>query len=172
LQVWNHWNEADEKLSKLDRIRSLANAYHVPVLINNDLGLLKEAGMDGIHFDAIPEHFGTIRSELPVDTIFGITCGNDYSKVEWAIRHRLDYISFCSVFPSSSVQTCDLVNKELILKATATAAIPVFLSGGIHLDNIEACKSLGTNGIAVISGIMSDEDPETKTKLYKQALEK
>jgi thiamine-phosphate pyrophosphorylase len=86
------------------------------------------------------------------------------------VANKLDYISFCSVFPSKSVSTCNLVSREIINKARAFTSIPIFLSGGIDLNNLPLLEGTGLDGIAVISGIMSANNPEEMASNYSQAL--
>jgi thiamine-phosphate pyrophosphorylase len=128
--------------------------------------------LDGIHFDSIPDDFSEIKSRFTSNTIIGITCGNDISKIKLAMNHQLSYISFCSIFPSSSVSTCDLVDKEVISQARALTNMPIFLSGGIDLNNIDQLKETQMDGVALVSGIMSAENVKEKVMQYQQKLKK
>lgn len=171
LQIWNHWNEEDDKQKIVLAITALSHCYCVPVIINENIELLTNTDLDGIHLDSIPNNFSEIKAQLKSDAIIGITCGNDISTIKWAIEHQLNYISFCSVFPSSSVLTCDLVNKEIIRQARALTNMPIFLAGGIDLTNIHQLKETQMDGVAVVSGIMSAENTEERTKQYQQTLQ-
>lgn len=170
VQVWNHWSADADRESLIRSLSELAHAYQVPVIVNEDASLLQIDCIDGIHFDQLPEDIDAIRKQAGRPIITGITCGNDFNKIEWAVTHQLDYISFCSVFPSSSVDTCEIVDREIIRRTRAFTSIPMFLSGGITLDNFEELKDTGLNGIAVISGIMSSKDSYTSAKAYNNAL--
>ncbi len=170
LQIWNHWLGESDKLVIIKAIVALGHQFGVPVMINDNIDLFVVTELDGIHFDNIPENFEELKLHLKPNAIIGLTCGNNFDKIQWAIDHELDYISFCSVFPSSSVNTCDLVDKAIIYKTRASTKMPIFLSGGINLENINDLKDTQMNGIAVVSGIMSANDPEEKSRQYKQAL--
>ena len=104
--------------------------------------------------------------------ITGITCGNDFSKIEWAVENGMNYISFCSVFPSGSVDTCEIINRDIIRKARSFTNIPIFLSGGITLDNLSLLEDTGMSGIAVISGIMNANNTLESAQQYSKALHK
>jgi thiamine-phosphate pyrophosphorylase len=91
--------------------------------------------------------------------------------VVMAEQNSLSYISFCSVFPSPSVQSCDIVQPESIKKAKEISNMPIFLSGGINQENLGQLKELPFNGIAVISGILNEADPEAAAKKYKEKLQ-
>lgn len=172
LQIWNHWKDETTKIDVIQNIVLLSHQYFVPVLINENIELLNDTDVDGIHFDEIPQDFEQLQSSFKSNTIIGITCGNNFNKIEWAIANKIDYISFCSVFPSASVNTCDLVNKEIILKARAATDMPIFLSGGIDLTNIDTLIDTKMDGIAVVSGIMKADNPKQASQQYQQALKR
>ncbi|MFP5042276.1 thiamine phosphate synthase [Parasediminibacterium sp. JCM 36343] len=168
IQIWNYFKEGVDKAEIIGSIVNLAHKNNVPVLINEDTSLLSL--VDGIHFDEIPPDFSRFKQSLGKHKIIGITCGNNFSKIEWAVENELDYISFCSVFPSKSVNTCDLVSRDIIQKTRAFTQMPIFLSGGIDLNNLPLLKDTGLDGIAVISGIMGTENPALSASAYKHAL--
>ncbi|MBN7811209.1 thiamine phosphate synthase [Algoriphagus sp. H41] len=172
VQIWNHWPEAFSQKDKTElskKIQAVAAEFAVPVLINQDWELALEAELDGVHFDHIPEKWGLIQAKLEAKLI-GITVGNDLDLVRWAEENRLSYISFCSVFPSSSVDTCELVQPESIQKAREITTLPIFLSGGIRPENISQLGGYSFEGVAVISGILGAEDPKQAAQAYLHQL--
>ncbi|NBC82625.1 MAG: thiamine phosphate synthase [Bacteroidetes bacterium] len=172
VQVFDNWHQEINKKHTLDAITAICQPFHVPVIINNHTELLKETAVNGIHFDTIPPEKESVAEFLSKeDYIVGITCGNDLEIVKWAHANQLDYISFCSMFPSSSVDTCEIVSFETVEKAREITDIPIFLSGGINMQNINSLDTLSFNGIAVISGIMKAQDVENSTKEYMKSLQ-
>ncbi|MEX0772734.1 MAG: thiamine phosphate synthase [Balneolales bacterium] len=175
LQIWDHWPESislSDKLDVIDSIIQTARGFDVPVLINKDWKLLKSTLLDGVHFDSIPDDYPEIKTEINREFISGITCGNDINIIHWAEQNKLDYISFCSMFPSPSAGDCEIVRPGTVKKAKEITQIPIFLSGGITQDNLTSLKELNFNGIAVISGILNAESPEKSAYGYTQALNK
>ncbi|NIT55361.1 MAG: thiamine phosphate synthase, partial [Aliifodinibius sp.] len=163
LQIWNHWPDGMSDYDKeqlITYIKQMADKYDVPVLINEDWKLLKNTDVDGIHFESIPENFEHIKEEVSRDFFTGITCSNDLEVVKWAEDHDFDYVSFCAMFPSPSVESCPIVQPETVRKAREITDIPLFLSGGITPENIGKFDGLDFNGVAVISGILKDEEPQ------------
>ena len=172
LQIWNHWPKDVDKLSIIKSICAIASPYKVPVIINGQNELLNKIDLDGIHFDEIPDNFNELRKKTKKPFFTGITCGNDFSKIEWAITNKLDYISFSPLFPSASLNTFELVNKEIIQRARAATSMPIFLSGGIDLKNINKLKDTPFDGVAISSGIMNSSSPKLAAQLYKRILDK
>ena len=175
VQIWNNWPKQfkkEDKLKFISAIYEVINKYRVPILANNDWELLEDEKLDGIHFDFIPHNFDEIKKSASRELIYGITCSNDLARVAWAERNKIDYISFCTMFPSTSVKNCEIVTQETIIKARKVTEIPLFLSGGITLDNMKSFKTLNFQGVAIISGILNADCPEKATKEYYNELYK
>jgi len=179
IQIWAEevkWKESfDELRDAVERIIDISHRYGVPVLIANDFELCSALNADGVHLDgyeipkiSIPE----MRKFLGEDKIIGVTCGNDIKKIEWAKESGVDYISFCSIFPSTSVSSCEIVPLEMIKKAKEVLGenIPVFASGGITIENMDEVLSAGADGIAVVSAIMKAENPEEISLAFKNKI--
>lgn len=173
VQVWKHWTESfskSDKISLIKEILEITKKYSVPVLMNNDWKLLKTTDLHGVHFDEIPENFDRIRDEIQREFISGITCSNNLEVIQWADENDFDYISFCSMFPSGSVDSCEIVRPETVQKAREITNLPLFVSGGITLKNLSELDDLDFQGVAVISGILSSDSPRTTTKEYREKL--
>jgi thiamine-phosphate pyrophosphorylase len=140
------------------------------VLINNRRKVLAQLELDGIHFDDKPDQLTQLRQELNREIIIGITCGNDLSVVNWANDNGLDYVSFCSMFPSSTANSCELVTFDTVKKARSMTTMPLFLAGGIKPGNMETLSGLDYSGIAIVSGIMEADNPRLAIKKYQQNL--
>ncbi len=158
LQIWNNWLpgfDRNKKKHLIKEVAEVAKDYPVPILINEEWELLRDSPLSGVHFDRIPENFALIRQKLPKDSIVGVTCGNDLRIVEWADNEGLDYVSFCALFPSRSVDSCEIVSRETLQKAGSLIRLPLFVSGGITPQNILQLKGMNISGVAVISGILN-----------------
>ncbi|MFN3134601.1 MAG: thiamine phosphate synthase [Candidatus Kryptonium sp.] len=179
IQIWadkSKWEMGFEKLSEATKkLIEIAHKYDVPVLIANDVELCVKFNADGVHLDGyeIPDKScDEIRKIIGYDKIIGVTCGNDIKKIEWAKENKVDYISFCSIFPTSSVDSCEIVPLEMIRKAKAILGenIPVFASGGITIENVDDVITAGADGVAVISAIMKAENPEKISSEFRRKI--
>ncbi|MFD2834746.1 thiamine phosphate synthase [Gramella sp. AN32] len=170
LQIWDNFQETQNRHAFIEKICALGHAKNVPVLINNHWHLLKNTSLDGVHFDAIPENWKEIKSEISKEYIIGLTCNNDLSDVEWAAKNQLDYISFCSLFPSITSNSCELVSFDTIRETTKKYSLPVFLAGGITPQNLALLRDLDFDGIAVVSGVMNAKIPEKAIQEYRRKL--
>ncbi|RYM33069.1 thiamine phosphate synthase [Brumimicrobium glaciale] len=175
LQIWNNWPNTFRKIAKINLINlvvDIAKQYNVPVLINEEWELVIETELSGIHFDIVPSSLELLKSEIDRELIIGVTCSNSLEIIEWAQENKLDYISFCSLFPSKSAGLCEIVTHETILKARRITRIPLFVSGGITSDNLLQLQNLGISGVAVISGVLDSPSPKLASQKYIQTLNK
>lgn len=171
LQVWDNFSSAGDKKELVEKIIEICRAKAIPLLINNDWQLAKATGADGVHFDEIPENLDFVRKKLKEDSLFGLTCNNDLELVRRAVSLELDYISFCSIFPSGTSTSCELVSFDTLKKARAITGLPIFLAGGIRPENIGDLGGVDFEGVAVISGIMGKENPAAATRKYLKLIE-
>ena len=172
VQLYNTENELPGQVTDINFICNLCHQYHVPVLVNNNWALLSKTLLDGVYFDKIPANYNQIENTINKAFYKGITCSNDVSVIKWANDNQFDYISFCSMFPSTSADSCEIVSFETVKKARAITHIPIFVAGGINLNNINSLSGLPLDGIAVISGIMASSDIPTTTENYIAELNK
>ncbi len=172
VQIWRTADSDAQRTFRLsEKIRSVTSMARVPLIVNNDLELAKEIDADGIHLDEVRLVAGEARKALAPDAIVGYTCGNREDIVSKAEDAGADYISFCAVFPSPSVDSCEIVPLASVRKAKRIVSVPVFASGGITLENAHLVMGAGADGLAIASSILSAEDPEAKARAFRQVID-
>ncbi|MBB4806378.1 thiamine-phosphate pyrophosphorylase [Chryseobacterium defluvii] len=172
IQVWDHFQDEQSVEGFLLKICQIARPFDIPVLINNQWKYLTKMPLHGVHFDEAPENYEDIRKMINRAFITGLTCNNHLSQIRWASENNFDYISFCSLFPSATANSCELVNFETVQQAKTVFKGSVFLAGGIIPGNMPLLEELDYDGIAIVSGIMGSENPAEAIRNYIQQLKK
>ncbi len=173
VQLWDHWEGVKSRAALIGEIMTVCRDAGVALLVNNNVRMLEEYGFDGIHFDAMPAYpLYDIKRRAGRHILIGITLGNNLEPLRSAGAKALDYVSFCSVFPSASAGSCEIVSRETIQEARTLTHLPVFLSGGVNLSTMSKLEGLAFEGVAVISGIMNDPDPCKATESLHKSLNK
>jgi thiamine-phosphate pyrophosphorylase len=172
VQIWNAERVTENTLRVSKKIHSRAAEAGVPLIVSNDLDLARELGASGIHLDDLHTSADDARKLLGPNAIVGYTCGNDEALVRKAENFGADYISFCAVFPSPSVQSCEIVPLQSVRQAKENVSIPVFASGGITLENAHLVLEAGADGLAIASSILRAEDPEAEARAFRQIIDK
>ncbi|HUH28722.1 thiamine phosphate synthase [Gelidibacter sp.] len=168
VQIWDNFKNVHNPTALIQKICSLCAKYNTLVLINNQWKYLKTMNLDGVHFDKLPSDLNEVRRTINKEIIIGLTCGNNLDAVEWAAKNAIDYISFCSMFPSSSIGHCEIITHETVKKAAQIFNKPLFLAGGINPENLKQLDELNYQGIAVISGVMNVENPAIAIDKYRK----
>jgi thiamine-phosphate pyrophosphorylase len=172
VQLWNNWLPETDKINYINKVAGLCHDYDVPLLINEQWELLASSAMlDGVHFDTIPSNYHLIKQSVNRPFLAGITCSGNLDVIRWSDANAMDYISFCAMFPSPSAGSCDIVMPSTVRQARDITTLPFFVSGGISPDNIPLLsKKISFEGVAVISGVMSADDPLASVISYKNSL--
>lgn len=172
LQLWDNFMGKSE-LQRKEMVHKLCGICHprdVPVLINNRWEDMLDTPLDGVHFDQIPGQMDQIRERVVKPFITGITCTNDLKTVDWAVANRLTYLSFCSMFPSETATSCELVLPDSVIQSRVRFDGPIYLAGGIRPENLDQLQELPYDGVAVVSGIMNSDRPEQCIQNYMKHL--
>lgn len=170
VQVWD--NPAVEKIDE-NLVRNIIRLFgpgKTPVLINNKWELMSEMELDGVHFDVIPETFNKISQEIGRGFLKGVTVHNDLKVIQQAEQLNFDYVSFCSMFPSQTSNSCEIVQLKTVQRCREMTDMPIFLAGGITPQNIHLLNNLSFQGIAVVSAVMKANDPKKVLQEYNALL--
>jgi len=160
-----------ETLEMARDLSKLREQFDVPFFINGDYFLAKKINADGLHFDSYNIVPDEARRVLGERCIIGYSLGNDLKRLEWAESIGADYVSFCSVFPTSSTTHCETVPLETIKAARSKTTIPIFAAGGITPKNAHLVLEAGADGIAVTSAILKAKNPEQAAKSLMDILD-
>ncbi len=173
VQIWDNFSSPAAVSGLIIKIKALCKDSNTPLLINNHPEWVELFDLNGVHFDEFSQlSVDCLRAFHYQGKLVGITINNDLDAIRKSIEMGVDYLSFCSIFPSSTSNSCELVNFETIRKTRKLTEIPIFLAGGINPGNINKLQSLNFDGIAAVSGVMSAEDPNAAILNYQQALSK
>lgn len=158
VQLWDNWKDHVNQSKVVVSVKELCKIHDVPLLANNDRALCEQFDLDGLHLDFLPEA-GTCLPRTE-NLLLGLTLRNDLSALQSVLIKDIDYLSFCSVFPSSTAGVaCEIVSRETIETAAKLTELPIFLSGGINKHTIPKLEGLNFHGLAVISGVMNSPEP-------------
>lgn len=141
-------------------LSNLTRRFDVPFLINGELPLALDTKADGLHFDGYSITPDEARRIIGRRCLVGYTLGNDLKRLEWIETMGADYVSFCSIFQTSSSTQCEIVPIETIKAARSRTVLSVFAAGGITPENAHVVLEAGVDGIAVTSAILRAKNPE------------
>jgi thiamine-phosphate pyrophosphorylase len=154
------------RLSEAKELAALARRYHVPLIVNDDVGLALEIGAQGVHLGRDDGDLARARKEMQ-GKILGVSCYDDLEAAKAAVRAGADYVAFGSVFRSPTKPRA--VHAPLALfKEKRSLKVPLVAIGGITLENAPAVIAAGADLLAVISDLFDAADIKFRALQYQR----
>ena len=151
------------------RARS-AGAFFV---VNDRADIAQWSGASGVHLgqdDLAPQD---ARVLLPPPAMIGVSTHSD-EQFRTALDARADYVAMGPVFSTTSKEQPDpVVGLESIERAATLARArhrPLVAIGGITLARAADVMAAGADAVAVISDLLTDDDPAARARAFIDAL--
>ena len=144
----------EEFLRGAEDMKTLAAAYHVPFIINDNVELALAIGADGVHVGQEDMEAGKVREKLGPDKIIGVSAHSVEEAVK-AEKSGADYLGAGAVFSTSTKGDAGALSMETLKAICSSVSIPVVAIGGIKEENILSLKGTGVAGAAIVSGIFA-----------------
>ena len=145
-------------------LRGVVNEKRVPFIVNDHVDLALALGADGVHLgqDDLPAR--AARRILAEDAVIGVSVGSVAEALE-AESDGADYVSIGPLYPTDTKPDAGAVaGREVVREIVQTVKVPVVAIGGINRSNVAEVMRLGVSGIAVVSAVMTAEDPVRATR--------
>ncbi|RCK28985.1 thiamine phosphate synthase [Thalassospira lucentensis] len=132
----------------------------VPLIVNDDIDAAIAIGADGLHVgqDDMPSR--TARERLGRDKIIGLSIENEAvaRKVDPAI---VDYVGVGPVFATATKPDHKpAIGFDGLAQLIKIAKLPSVAIGGLKQDHVDPVFAAGADGLAVVSAICGQPDPE------------
>ncbi len=149
---------------------ALGHAHGAPVIVNDDVGLAREAGADGVHLGREDTTLESARAALGPSAIIGVSCYADLGRARDAAARGADYLAFGSFYPSRTKPHAVRAEPSL-LTAARVLGKPLVAIGGILPENGRALIAAGASALAVIDGVFGQYDIEGAARAYQRLFE-
>ncbi len=144
----------------------------VTFIVNDRLDVAIAAEADGVHLGQDDFPIPMARQILGEGRIIGGSAAT-LDEARKCLSEGADYVGFGPVYPTSSKDDAGPVSGIDILKQVVEIIpLPIIAIGGVSAENIPDVMRTGAHGIAVISAVCCQDDPEEATRILYQALNK
>lgn len=151
-------NLGDEGLLReAKELTALCHCYNVPLIVDDNIEVCREAGADGVHVGQSDMAAAKAREVLGPDAIIGVTAHNVSEAVKGE-ADGADYLGSGAAFGSATKKDAHAIDRESYRAITSAVRIPVCAIGGIDENNIGQLRGYGLAGVAVVSGIFASDD--------------
>lgn len=146
-------------ISRARIIKEVLQPYHVPLIINDRVDVAMAVDAEGIHLGQSDMSIEGARRLVGKNKIIGWSV-ESMDDVLRANALDVDYIGISPVFSTpTKTDTAAPFGVEGTRQAVALSKHPAVGIGGINRHTIEQLRDCGLAGVAVVSDIMSAEDP-------------
>jgi len=152
-------------------IKEICSKYNVPLIINDRIDIALAVSAEGVHIGQSDMPLKITRKILKDNAIIGVSVNNVEEAIE-AENGGADYIGLSPIFDTQTkTDTRKALGIQGIKKFKNIVSIPIVAIGGINKDNCTEIISEGADGIAVVSAIVSAENPFDAAKILKDKIE-
>ena len=162
LQYRNKKVSKQLRMTQAKELQALCHHYQVPFIINDDYELCGILNADGIHLGKDDITIEEVRDRLGNDIIVGISCYNDFERVNKMMATNSDYIALGACFPTKTKPNAPHASLNFLENVVEISIRPVVAIGGINLDNCLPIINSGVNAIAMINALYSTDKVSNK----------
>ncbi len=141
------------------RVSQLCHRYQAQLFINDRVDVALAVDAAGVHLAETSMPVPIARSLLGAQRIIGVSTHSLEGACK-AEREGADFIVFGPVyFTPSKADYGTPQGLNALRKIVAKTSLPVYAIGGIKSQNLPETQKVGSRGVAVISAVMSADDP-------------
>jgi thiamine-phosphate pyrophosphorylase len=156
-------------LEKARDVRRLTRAAGALFIVNDrpDIASLSEA--DGVHLGQDDLSVREARRVLGAAALIGVSTHN-IEQVREAVRDGAGYLGIGPTFPSGTKSFGTFPGLEFVRQAAAETSLPLFVIGGVTLDNVPALQAAGGRRVAVSQAVCQADDPRQAAAAFRKLL--
>ena len=141
------------------RIKKVLQPYRVPLIINDRLDIAIACDADGLHIGQNDLPYDVARKILGKGKIIGLSVENIRDAID-ANALDVEYIGISPVFGTpTKTDTALPLGLEGVKTIVEISKHPTVGIGGLNIHNAKEVMDAGADGIAVVSAIMSANNP-------------
>lgn len=140
------------------RLMKILTPLGIPLIINDRVDVALAVDADGVHIGQSDMPYEIARRLLGPDKIIGLSVENMDDLIK-ANSLNVDYVGISPVYGTpTKTDTANPFGLEGLRKAVNMSKHPTVAIGGMNAGTIADVMAAGTDGVAVVSAICSDEN--------------
>ncbi|HEX8448551.1 MAG TPA: thiamine phosphate synthase [Allosphingosinicella sp.] len=152
-------------------LQRICEALEVAFIVNDDMGLAKRLGADGVHLGQGDGDPSEARALLGPGAQIGVTCHDSRHLAMEAGEAGVDYVAFGAFFPTATKETTHRPDPAILSWWSRIFEIPCVAIGGITPANGRALVDAGADFLAVSGSVWGHEaGPEAAVAEFARLL--
>ena len=141
------------------KLKETLKPLGVPLLINDRVDVALAVDADGVHIGQSDMPYETARKLLGPDKIIGLSVEN-MDDIRVANGLDVDYVAISPVYSThTKTDTAAPFGLDGLREAVKLSVHPTVAIGGMNMKTAKDVMACGTDGIAVVSAIVSADSP-------------
>jgi thiamine-phosphate pyrophosphorylase len=152
-------------------IKNFLKARQVPLIINDRLDVALAVAADGVHLGQSDIPLETARKIAAPSMVIGISAESVQDAVA-AEAGGADYLGVSPIHATpTKTDTAPALGLEGLREIRQRVKIPLVAIGGLNKSNAAETIRNGANGVAVVSAIVSADDPGAAAMILKELID-
>lgn len=149
-------------------VKKVTDYYKIPLVINDRIDIAQAIDADGVHLGQKDMQLTVARKILGRDKLIGISAESLEEALE-AEKGGADYVGIGTVFYTGTKNDINIpIGLEGLKEICSAVRIPKVAIGGINKQNLRDIMSCGTDGAAVVSAILAQENIKEAAEALKR----
>jgi thiamine-phosphate pyrophosphorylase len=160
-----------EFIEQAQAVRDRLRATGIPLIINDRLDVALAVKADGVHLGQSDMPLEMARAIVADTMLIGISAESLIDAVE-AEKGGADYLGVSPIYATpTKTDTAPALGLEGLHQIRKAVNLPLIGIGGLNPDNAGDVIRSGADGVAVVSAIVSADDPERAARRLKSVIE-
>lgn len=164
-----------DMISRARQIHAAIKATGVPLLVNDRVDVALAAGVEGVHVGREDMAVADVRRLLGPNRIIGLTVKNE-PDAQAAIDDDIDYACIGGLFETPTKENLQPIGFDGFKRLAAIIRgakprLPIGAIAGIGLERTPLAIEAGADGVAVISAIFRQENPQAAAQALRSAVD-
>jgi thiamine-phosphate pyrophosphorylase len=139
-------------------LQKLCADHDVAFIVNDNIGLAKRLGADGVHLGQEDGDPRDARAQLGPDAQIGVTCHDSRHLAMEAGEAGADYVAFGAFHATTTKEVKHQPDPSILGWWTTLFELPCVAIGGITVDNAQPLIDAGADFIAVSGAVWNDPE--------------
>lgn len=150
-----------------DPLQRICADREVAFIVNDNVGLAKRLGADGVHLGQDDGEVAEARERLGREAQIGVTCHASRHLAMEAGEAGADYVAFGAFFPTTTKEVKHHAEPEILTWWQGLFEIPCVAIGGITAQNAAPLVLAGADFLAVSGGVWNGDEASNIKALAK-----
>ena len=153
-------------------IRDFLVRKRVPLIINDRLDVAMAVAADGVHLGQSDMPLKMARDIAGTDLLIGISAESLEDAIE-AAEGGADYIGVSPIYDTpTKTDTAPALGLHGLQDIRNAVDIPLVGIGGLNIENAGSAIKSGADGVAVVSAIVSADDPQSAASQLRAEIDR